>query len=377
VRFIIGLWIQANGVRAIPVGLILWFGCKYRLTEWEGQQCVGVSVGWSCWLVCDCRLIEWMGQLCGVVYDWVYNTDRRSECYSCVVKFVIGLWIPTAGVREELWGEVCDCFVNTDWRSERAAVGWGLWLFCEYWLTEWESSCGVMFVIVLWILTDGVREQLWGEVCDCFVNTDRRGEWDSCGVRFMITLRIQTDWVSGTAMGCFKIEFEYRLTKWEGRSGVRFVIVLWILTDGVREQLWGEVCDCFVNTDGRGEWDSCGVRFMITLRIQTDWVSGTAMGWVSRLSLNTDWRSERGRSGVRFVIGLWIQTDWVIGTAVLWGLSLGCLYRVTEWDSCGVRFIIALWILTKGMRGQLWGEFCDWVWIQTENLNTMIKCCLL
>jgi hypothetical protein len=303
VRFEIGLWIQIDRVCGAAVDCVLRLGCEYKLTEWVGQLCgevrdwavntdwrsdwdscgvrfetglriqndrvSGIAVGWGVRLGCQYRLTEWVGKLCGEVWDWAENTNWRSEWDRCGVRFQIGLWIQTDGVsrtamdgclrlgREyrltewvgQLWGEVCDGVVNTDWRS------------------EWES-CGWSFEFGPWIQTDGVG-QLCGEVCDWVVNTDGRNEWGSCGWRFEIRPWIQTEGVSGTTVGwVLWWGCKYRLTEWDS-CVVSFVIGLWIKTDGVSGtavgwglwlgceyrlmewvgQLWGEVWDWTVNTN--------------------------------------------------------------------------------------------------------------------------------
>jgi hypothetical protein len=169
-------------------------------------------MGWSLWLGCEYSLTEWVGQLWGEVCDWVANTESRGE-----------------------WG----------------IVGWGLWMCFDYRLTErvwqlWNKVCDCV-----WIQTGGLSGK---PVCDWVVNTDRRSEWDSCGVWFVIWFRIQIDRMSRTAV--------------EGG--------LWLDVNTERRSDWetcGEFCDCFVNTDWRGDWNSRRVRFMILCEFRsTDWV---------------------------------------------------------------------------------------------------------
>jgi hypothetical protein len=173
--------------------------CDCTATSNDGVS--GCAMGWGLWLDCEYKLTECVGQLWDEAWDWTVNKNRRSEWKSCVVKFVIGLWIQTDGVGGtadcwgywfcceyrvmewvwERWGEVSDWFVNINRRSG-TAVWWALWLGCEYRLTEWVG-------------------RLWGEVCDGALNTNRRSDWGSCGVRFMIGLWIRINRVSGTVMG--------------------------------------------------------------------------------------------------------------------------------------------------------------------------------
>jgi hypothetical protein len=209
VRFVIGIWLQTEGLSGKAVEWGLWLRVEYRLTERETQL---------------------LKELC----DWVLNTDWRNEWDECGVIFVIGPWIQSDGESEGLWSEVCDWVVNTDWPS--------VWDDCWVWFVTGESihTDGVSGTTVersLWLdweqrLTDWVG-RLWSEVCVWTENTDLRIQWAVCWVRFVICLWIQIDGVCGmTFEWNLLVDIEYRLKEW-----------VW--------KLWSEVCDWNVNTDWR------------------------------------------------------------------------------------------------------------------------------
>jgi hypothetical protein len=203
--FVIGLWIQTEE----RVGRMWSEVCDWTVnadwrSEWDDwammyviglwiqtDEMSGTAVEWGLWWGCEYRLTQRVGRLCSEVCDWAVNTDWRNEWVSCRVRYVIGIWIRTEKV------------IGT-------AVDWGLWLRCEYRLTEWDR-------------------QLWSEVSDWVVNTDWGSEWDVCGVRFLIGLWKQTDWVTGTTVEWgLKLKCEYRPTFWLG-------------------QMCSEICDWLLN----------------------------------------------------------------------------------------------------------------------------------
>jgi hypothetical protein len=195
-----------------------------------------------------------------------------------------------------------------------------LWLGCEYRRTEWVV-------------------QLWGEVCDGVVNTDWWSEWNSCGVRFVIGLWIQTDEVSGIILvelldravnktwwcGCDNCGVRFVIGLWiqvYGSSGMALKLVLWLCCDYMLTDfrpLLGEVCDWVENTKLRFEWNgfdvsfvivlwlhcSCGLMFLIRLWILIYEMQGEDFNWI----LNTYWWSEWKNCGELFVIDMWRQIN--------------------------------------------------------------------